>query len=68
MTTENESKDLRDLQKKMEANLKAKTQKRNEDKAEELGVSAPLLKYLEVLEERVEKLERKVEKLHMVRD
>ena len=67
-TREKEGNPLLDLQKRMEADLKGRTQKRSENRAEELGISPVLLQYLDALENRLDKMEQKVEKLYAARD
>ena len=64
----NESGNLLDLQKKMEAAVKEKTVQKSEDRARELNISLALLKYLEGLESRLDALEKKVNKLYTTRD
>lgn len=59
---------LKNLQKKMEADMNEKTQRQREEKAKNLEVSPALLKYLEAFEERLDTLEQKIEKLYAVRD
>lgn len=63
-----ESGKLLDLQKKMEDAVKEKAQQQSEDRAQELNISPALLKFLEALENRLDKLEQKVIKLHTIRD
>ena len=63
-----ESGKLLDLQKKMEAAVKEKAQQQSEARAQELNISPALLKFLEALENRLDKLEQKVIKLHTIRE
>ncbi len=63
-----ESGKLLDLQKKMEAAVKEKAQQQSETRAQELNISPALLKFLEALENRLDKLEQKVIKLHTIRE
>lgn len=64
----NESGNLLDLQKKMEAAVQEKALQKSEDRARELNISLALLKYLEGLESRLDALEKKVNKLYTTRD
>ncbi len=64
----NESGNLLDLQKKMEAAVQEKALQKSEDRARELNISLALLKYLEELESRLDALEKKVNKLYTTRD
>ena len=64
----NESGNLLDLQKKMEAAVQEKALQKSEDRARELKISLALLKYLEELESRLDALEKKVNKLYTTRD
>ncbi len=64
----NESGNLLDLQKKMEAAVQEKALQKSEDRARELNISLALLKYLEGLESRLDTLEKKVNKLYTTRD
>ena len=63
-----DSEKLFDLQKKMEAAFKEKAQQQSVNRAQELNISQALLKYLDVLENRLDKLEQKVNKLNAARD
>ena len=64
----NESGNLLNLQKKMEAAVQEKALQKSEDRARELNISLALLKYLEELESRLDALEKKVNKLYTTRD
>ena len=64
----NESGNLLDLQKKMEAAVQEKALQKSEDRARELNISLAHLKYLEGLESRLDALEKKVNKLYTTRD
>ncbi len=69
MTEKNESaQKLMDFKKRMEAELQSRSQNSVAKRAQELGTSEEMIEYLQKLEQRIEHLEKTVEKLYSTRD